>query len=212
MIIENTEIYGFKAALRAMRNPWDSWDKSDSFFNDSPNKYEILNKFFTVSEMPFIGEKDSELMKKLCKKGTEHRKFLRHIVIWTDITAPLYFMTELDTYKVGITRSSCSTMHKLGSRLLTENDFEDNIVLPETLKTINDEIANNKRKNLLFLKQILPSNFLIKSTLTLNYEVCANIFKQRHNHKLPEWNINSYKYSFCKWIKDLPYSEIFLTT
>lgn len=205
--IENTEVVGWEHAVRGMRNPMNSWDKSDSDFFYDPNS---------------IGENDLELMRKLAKSGTDHRKFMRMIALYVDITAPLYWYKEYDTYKVGTVANSCSTMHKIHSKEFTLDDFShehliDTCLLEQVIDELNiyRDIYNNYDKQTDDYKkefskkdiwwqmiQLLPSSYNQRRTVMLNYEVLANIYKSRKNHKLDEWRI------FCEWIEGLPYSEL----
>ena len=213
MKFEKTEVWGFEHAIRGMRNPLESWNKSDSFIK-SPHNYYV------------IGEKDLELMQKLIKAGSEHRKFLRQIFVSVDITAPLYFFKELDTYKVGTVANSTSTMHKLASTPITidcfeMDDFERYLETPledgeneEQWKFWNRELIPrlealrqkyNETKDKRYWKELirlLPESWLQKRTITMNYENILNMYRQRKNHKLTEWSK-----SFCDWVKTLPYAE-----
>lgn len=210
MKIENTQVFGFGAAFRAMRNPRDSWDKSDSVFGCTYNVKAI--------EKPYIGEKDLELAQKLIKAGSAHRKFLRQLIICVDWTLPRYVWTEVDTYKVATVRNSCSTMHTLGKRDLVQEDFQYSIFevtlteLNKLCKSFRESSGKKKNELLRELKNNLPEGFLQKSTMTFNYETALNMYWQRKNHKLIEWNDkeDNKLYSVCKWIKDLPYMKDFL--
>lgn len=231
--IENTEVVGWEAAIRGMRNPMNSWRKSDSYtgfggFNSIPAE--------DKGEYDFcIGFEDQKLMMNLRNAGTDHRKFMRMIVVYTDILAPLYWWKEFDTYKVGTVANSCSTMHKIADKEFTLEDFScehlisykdypkydcfaecpsgDGVVAPyELLKTII-ELLNKARHKYLETKdkkywwqmiQLLPSSYNQRRTVMMNYEVLANIYKSRKNHKLDEWH------DFCDWIKTLPYSELIM--
>lgn len=194
---ENTEICGIRHAIRGMRNPLNSWDKSDSYVDERYN---------TVH----IGENDKALMKRLFNAGTDHRKYLRMITVYADITAPLYWWKEFDTYKVGTVANSCSTMHKLTSRNLTLGDFSidnhERCYYVDILRNLNTLIDNYKKTNDIkyfrILVGLMPSSFNQKRTVMLNYEVLANIYKSRQGHKLKEWH------EFCEWIEELPYSEL----
>lgn len=241
---ENTEVVGLKHAIRGMRNPWNSWDKSDSGFcggnkhigcahcaiNESMEKAEALCKLdfeagFGIKpcgKREFDGEfkvgfYDLELMKRLAKAGTDHRKFMRMIVVYTDITAPLFWLKEFDTYKVGTVRNSCSTMHTITDKEFELTDFSSEKMpyihkLLDDVKWLNairEAYLNKKETNKEEAKAIwydliklLPSSFNQKSTVMLNYEVLANMYKSRKNHRLDEWH------EFCDWIKTLPYSEL----
>lgn len=216
--IENTEVYGWEAAIRGMRNPMNSWDKSDTeltistqyFGNVSTRRTEIC-----------IGKKDFALMKTLVEAGTDHRKFLRMVNVTVDITAPLYWWKEFDTYKVGTVRDSCSTMHKITAKEFTIDDFSHEHLFPgeygeETPTNILQYLicALNKFREL-YLKshdknywwqiiQLLPSSYNQRATVQLNYEVLLNMYHSRKNHKLDEWR------TFCEWIESLPYMGEFL--
>lgn len=197
--IEKAEIHGWEAAIRGMRNPMNSWDKSDSVFSMGDH---------------FIGEEsDLPLMKKLAKAGTDHRKFMRMLTVYVDVTAPLYWWKEYDTYKVGTVANSCSTMHKIHAKEFTLDDFSHEHLTPSNKRRLEDLIItlNYEREDFLEDKdklswwqmiQLLPSSYNQKRTLMLNYEVLANIYRSRKNHKLDEWR------AFCEWIKTLPYAEI----
>ena len=219
--IENEEVIGWEHAIRGMRNPLNSWDRSDSYENYLVD-YE-KNEIEDVIEIrhPYyrVGADDISLMERLSKAGTDHRKFMRMITVYLDITAPLYWWKEFDTYKVGTVANSCSTMHKIGSKEFTLEDFShEHLILDEDSWTnylgvlgFNIDVLNKARGKYLETKdkkywwqmiQLLPSSYNQKRTLMLNYEVLANICKSRKNHKLDEWK------DFCKWIETLPYSEL----
>ena len=205
MEITKHDIYGWEAAIRGMRNPMNSWERSDSFFDN-----------ISVN----IGKNDLELMTRLANAGPEHAKYRRMIVVTVDILAPLYWWKEFDTYKVGTVANSCSTMHKIADKEFTLDDFSHEHLLTEKetawgniCPTITLECTisalNNFRKKYLETKdkkywwqmiQLLPSSYNQKRTVMLNYEVLANIYRQRKDHKLDEWR------DFCKWIEELPYS------
>jgi len=210
--IEYHEIYGFESAIRGMRNPLNSWDKSDSYW-DYP---EYPDRFV-------IGPNDLDLMKRLAKAGSSHRKYLRMITVYVDITAPLYWWKEFDTYKVGTVANSCSTMHKIHAKKFTLDDFSTDHLLPHSVDVLKTTIGtlnecrdlylgfdgfkhiygeHEKKKYWWQLIQLLPSSYNQKRTVMLNYEVLANIYHDRKNHKLDEW------VNFCKWIETLPYSEL----
>lgn len=208
MKFENTEVWGFEHAIRGMRNPLESWKKSDSFIK-SPHNYYV------------IGPNDMKLMKTLIKAGPEHRKFLRQIFISVDITAPLYWWKEADTYKVGTVSNSTSTMHKLASTPITRDCFEmedfsdDNYVLAieekwnetvEYLEFLRKKYNETKDKRYWKeLIRLLPESWLQKRTITMNYENVANMYSQRMNHKLTEWSKD-----FIQWADNLPYfKELF---
>ena len=199
--IENVEIVGWEAAIRGMRNPKNSWDRVDSSFNGSN---------FT------LGPNDKKLMTTLRNAGTDHRKFMRMITVYLDLTAPLYMLKELDTYKVGTVANSCSTMHKIHAKEFALEDFSYEHLLPTAKKNLEStiDILNGyrdqynvgtnpevKKEYWWQLIQLLPSSYNQKRTLMLNYEVLANMYKSRKNHKLDEWR------AFCSWIGTLPYAK-----
>ena len=214
--IENTEVYGFESAIRGMRNPMNSWDKSDSFHNCKVSDECIRNCGLWGSEA--IGDNDLKLMKNLVKAGSDHAKFMRMITVTCDITAPLYFYKEWDTYKVGTVRNSCSTMHKIASKEFTLDDFscehlwdtasmnlKDTIDVLNTFRNaFNHPNANGKYKKDCWWQmiQLLPSSYNQRSTVQLNYAVLRNMYHARKNHKLDEWH------TFCEWVESLPYSEL----
>lgn len=227
--IENTEVVGFEAAIRGMRNPMNSWEKSDSYPAVDCGKCGKIeregvckkeDRDCTGFECYDIGPNDYDLMTRLRNAGTDHRKFMRMIVVYLDITAPLYWWKEFDTYKVGTVANSCSTMHKIAAKEFDVNDFSHEHVEELTgddynmsydflLRTI--DILNYYRKKFLETNvktywwqmiQLLPSSYNQRRTVMLNYEVLANIYKSRRNHKLDEWH------TFCDWIETLPYSEL----
>ena len=204
--IEHTTVTGWEAALRGMRNPLNSWDKSDSYFN-------------TSSGVPVIGKNDKALALKLCEAGSEHRKFLRYITVTFDLTAPILFWQQIDTYKVGTVRNSTSKMHKLLAKPFELSDFavED---LPEMAKgvlTVIVDQLNAWRQNYIdtpktfpavrkelweSVLRLLPESYCQTSTMLMNYEVLKTIYRQRKGHKLGEWRV------FLDWIESLPYSEL----
>lgn len=214
--IENVEVFGWESAIRGMRNPMNSWDKSDS------DSHPTL-----VGD---IGHNDLKLMQSLVKAGSDHSKFMRMINVTLDITAPLYWWKEADTYKVGTVRNSCSTMHKLTEKEFTIDDFscehliendaktelladgnDTNIlVTPKNLLNITIGCLNNYRRKFLNTRekqwwwqmiQLLPSSYNQRATVQLNYAVLRNMCHSRKNHKLDEWR------NFCKWIETLPYAK-----
>lgn len=215
--IEETETCGWEAAIRGMRNPMNSWDKSDSAFGRNlaipyaqNNPIIWFNKYGV--EM-YIGDNDLDLMHRLCAAGSDHRKFMRMIVVYCDITAPLYWWKEFDTYKVGTVANSCSTMHKIHDKEFAIDDFSHEHlqepmleILKHTIHGLNDsrEAYLNSKDKLMWWQmiQLLPSSYNQKRTVMLNYEVLGNMYKSRKNHKLDEWH------DFCDWIKTLPYSEL----
>ena len=215
--IENVDVYGFEAAIRGMRNPLNSWDKSDSSENFITDNYDI-------------GENDLKLMKQLVKAGTDHSKFMRMITVTCDITAPMYWFYEFDTYKVGTVRNSCSKMHTIHKKEFTLADFScehlddewfdvDSLgytdaseirsitlleLIVEVLNVYSKKYLKTKNKNDWWqMIQLLPSSYNQRPTVQLNYAVLRNIYHARKDHKLDEWKI------FCKWIEEeLPYSEL----
>ena len=243
--IENTDIVGWEAAVRGMRNPMNSWEKSDSHscgtcgdcdicidYDNCPYGYDYLKII--------VGPNDLDLMTRLRNAGTDHRKFMRMITVYIDITAPLYWWKEFDTYKVGTVANSCSTMHKIHEKEFTLEDFSCEHLIYDLVGDNNEAIwykdppengpikcqlmftpldalritigvLNTNREAYLKTKnkkywwqmiQLLPSSYNQKRTVMLNYEVLANIYKSRRNHKLDEWH------TFCDWIERLPYSEL----
>lgn len=231
--IENVEVTGFEAAIRGMRNPMNSWKKSDSLF--LKQEYCDTEEDYKLSEScggyaPIIGTNDLSLMWKLAAGGSVHAKYRRMIVAYLDITAPLYWWKEFDTYKVGTVANSCSTMHKIAEKEFTLEDFScEHLTKDEEnpiYSALNDErldgggllgltvnVLNHWRKKYIETKdktywwqmiQLLPSSYNQKRTVMLNYEVLAGIYPMRKNHKLDEWR------EFCQWIEQLPYSEIII--
>ena len=217
--IENVEVMGWEHAIRGMRNPKNSWDKSDSVYGTYWGKIDN-HKCFDSSGFN-IGKDDHKLMMTLRNAGTDHRKFMRMITVYLDITAPLYWWKEFDTYKVGTVANSCSTMHKIHAKEFTMDDFSnDNLILwdvdnnvhipmgclQDTINVLNacrEKYLETKDKMYWWqMIQLLPSSYNQKRTVMLNYEVLANMYKSRKNHKLDEW------IDFCKWIETLPYSEL----
>jgi hypothetical protein len=211
MLIQNTEVFGFQSAIRSMRNPMNSWDKSDSYFSESHmSTYECMD----------IGPDDIKLMQNLIKAGPEHRKALRFIKIWATLTLPRYVWTEFDTYKVGCERMSCSTMHKLGKTTLTQSDFQLPIAsqVLDSLNQMGEQfrcmLAGSADANQLLrlMKNSLPEGFLQKADISMNYETALNMFRQRKDHRLPEWKWtgeNNYN-SICNWIHSLPLMALFI--
>ena len=214
--IENVEVVGLKAAIRGMRNPMNSWDKSDSYSLECTDAAHNSSNYI-------VGEKDLDLMRRLRKAGTDHRKFMRMITVYADVTAPLYWWKEYDTYKVGTVANSCSTMHKIQDKEFTIDDFSvehlsdacDLSNGENPMKAMEQVIHCLNLCRYLYVKtkdkaywwqmiQLLPSSFNQKRTLMLNYEVLTNIYYARKNHKLDEWR------DFCEWVKTLPYSELII--
>ena len=244
--LENYEVVGWEHAIRGMRNPMNSWEKSDSEFIRDPDYGCSGNcpceDIDGHCDCCFIGPNDLDLMKRLRNAGTDHRKFMRMITVYVDITAPLYWWKEFDTYKVGTVANSCSTMHKIAAKEFTQEDFSyehlDDIweyepevrdmaptiefethtdkitnyvlgpddILNLTIKMLNrcrDLYLKTKEKTYWWqMVELLPTSYNQKRTVMLNYEVLANIYKSRLNHKLDEWK------DFGKWIEGLPYSEL----
>lgn len=223
LTIEKTETYGWEAAIRGMRNPMNSWDKSDSkhICESCEDPWGGTGYIFDTNRVN-IGPNDLDLMKRLRNAGTDHRKYLRMITVYCDIIAPLYWWKEFDTYKVGTVSNSCSTMHKIQAKEFTIDDFSHEHLISDCLleHVINElniyrDIYNNYDKQTDEYKfdfskkdiwwqmiQLLPSSYNQKRTVMLNYEVLANIYKSRKNHKLDEWH------TFCDWIETLPYSSL----
>ena len=231
--IENFEVLGWGHAIRGMRNPMNSWEKSDSnFFDDSEGHVCNICQGHGSMSLIEIGPNDYDLMTRLRNAGTDHRKFMRMIEVYVDITAPLHWWKEYDTYKVGTVANSCSTMHKIAAKEFTLDDFSHEhlgVLIPaelndgeevfqnlwiESLKRtiedlniargfyIREQNSDLKKKYWLQMIQLLPTSYNQKRTIMLSYEVLANIYKSRRNHKLDEWH------TLCDWIEGLPYSEI----
>ena len=241
--IENTKVTGWEPAIRGMRNPMNSWERSDSKWcccKNSPavESVEVHKDPITDHYTCFIiGDNDADLMKRLRNAGTDHRKFMRMITVAMDVTAPLYWWKEFDTYKVGTVANSCSTMHKIHGKEFTLEDFSCEHLIQDwedpnrhigvvekytPMQRLIDTISMLnlcREKYLIAVKtkpetglsakdiwwqmiQLLPSSYNQRRTIMLNYEVLANIYKSRRNHKLDEWH------TFCEWIENLPYSEL----
>ena len=230
--IENTEVMGWEAAIRGMRNPKNSWERSDSIFVNDGEYHNICGdsgpyaENISDSETLFeIGPNDYGLMMHLGNGGPVHAKYRRMLMVYVDITAPLYFWKEFDTYKVGTVANSCSTMHKITDKMFTIDDFSHEHLKPRSIKhlqgTINElnfwrdiyingypaesgctEIPPKDKDSWWQMIQLLPSTYNQRRTLMLNYEVLSNIYEWRKDHKLDEWR------ELCKWIETLPYSEI----
>ena len=227
MKFEKTEVWGFEHALRGMRNPMNSWDKSDSIFHCAVVKDNNGKSYpdaipAEVIDCCKLGEKDLELAQTLIKAGSEHRKFMRQIFVSVDITAPLFFFKEFDTYKVGTVANSTSTMHKLASTPITMDcfemdDFKDCDVESQDMIFPLESCWNSLVSDLEFLRKkynetkdkrywkelirMLPESWLQKRTITMNYENVLNMVHQRKNHKLTEWSE-----SFIEWARSLPYA------
>lgn len=201
--IEKTEVFNFEGAIRGMRNPLESWAKSDS----------------TIKDGQFIvGEKDLDLMMRLRNAGQDHGKYLRQIFVNTDITAPLYWWKEFDTYKIGTTANSTSTMHKLATTPISRDNFSFDETKDIAINHMIDNlIANCEKIRQKFittqnpeywrtLVQILPNAWNQKRTVSLNYAVLNNMYHARKNHKLSEWH------SFCSWVETLPFAKELITS
>ncbi|MFA4971476.1 MAG: hypothetical protein WC683_02605 [bacterium] len=210
MKIENVEVYGWRAALRGMRNPMESWAKSDSRFEDDSDRWTLNDYGIKSSEKPAIGPDDMKLALSLIRGGGAHRKFLRQIQVWWDITIPRAIWQELDTYKVSTVRNSCSTMHKLGSRDLERSDFEGGCITQAQLEYVNGLGAmyrsDKTPERLHLLKMHLPESFLQKATYSFNYETALKMYFDRRSHRMPEW---SGPEGVCAWILRLPYMTEF---
>ena len=221
--IENIDIVGWETAIRGMRNPMNSWEKSDTFFF-CPSQGDIrkIGEGPNLELMSEIGPNDAGLMMKLRNCGTDHRKFMRMITVYMDITAPLYWWKEYDTYKVGTVANSCSTMHKIAEKEFTIEDFscehlKDSWgvahdcfspldILYDVISMLNicreDYLKSKSKDDWWQMIQLLPSSYNQRRTVMLNYEVLANMYKSRKNHKLDEWR------TFCEYVKTFPYSEL----
>lgn len=207
--LNNTFVYGWEAAIRGMRNPMNSWDKSDSgyFPVQSPPCNDISIEYV-------VGKNDFSLMKKLVNAGSDHSKFMRMITVSMDVTAPLYWWKEYDTYKVGTVANSCSTMHKIHAKEFTLDDFSTDRLYPSaidgvmlhTIRWLNfyrdAYLISRSKTDWDQLIQLLPSSYNQRRTIHLNYAVLRNIYHSRRNHKLTEWH------TFCDTIRSLPYSEL----
>lgn len=231
---EHLDIVGWEPAIRGMRNAMNSWDKSDSYFTDDCGRISCENCIHwhdgctDTAPLNFvIGPNDHKLMMKLRKAGTDHRKYMRMIVMYVDIIAPLYWWKEFDTYKVGTVSNSCSTMHKIHDKEFTLDDFScERLIglakanLKSTINTLNiarntyiyggemlddngDIVVVKPKDNTCWYQmiQLLPSSYNQRRTIEMNYEVLANMYKSRRHHKLDEWH------KLCDWIETLPYSE-----
>ena len=241
---ENTEVMGWEAAIRGMRNPMNSWEKSDSKYCPGENcdGCDLWDLYRTKCSQVYcegdlvIGKNDLDLMTRLRNAGTDHRKFMRMLTVYVDITAPLYWWKEFDTYKVGTVANSCSTMHKIAAKEFTLEDFSTEHLYSDELEFFKEivdrlngcrnlyldskknESPRNVKNDWWQMIQLLPSSYNQKRTVMMNYEVLANIYKSRKNHKLDEWAEHTKeeiikdalngKFGFCDWIKTLPYSEL----
>ena len=215
--LERTDVFGWETAIRGMRNPMNSWDKSDSFWkiDDTEDRVDL----YVDNCGMVIGENDLKLMKSLSKAGSDHGKFLRFINVTVDITAPLYWWKEFDTYKVGTVANSCSTMHKIHDKVFELDDFSHEhlskleVVEGEQFSTLDylkllvtrlnlcrKKYLETKDKNWWWqMIQLLPSSYNQKRTVQLNYQVLKSMYFARRNHKLDEWR------EFCTWCEGLPY-------
>lgn len=238
--IENTEVIGWEHAIRGMRNPKNSWEKTDSYPAVDCGKCGKIeregickkeDRDCTGFECFEVGPNDLKLMTTLRNAGTDHRKFMRMITVYLDITAPLYWWKEFDTYKVGTVANSCSTMHKIAAKEFTLEDFSCEHLCDDELELLKEIITRLNMNRIVFIAkddkrvdrysvmsdecyakykkklwwqmiQLLPSSYNQKRTVMLNYEVLANIYKSRRHHKLDEWH------TLCDWIESLPYSEL----
>ena len=238
--LENTEVMGWEAAIRGMRNPMNSWHRGDTEFHGGVVRFDTCNQRWEDNGyMMSLGSNDLDVMIRLRNSGADHRKFMRMITVYVDITAPLYWWKEFDTYKVGTVANSCSTMHKIADKEFTLEDFshehlDDEYecvksaaadpyvgdfktsigILLDTIEGLNwwrNQYLHQKEINAgaerlkwcwWQMIQLLPSSYNQRRTVMLNYEVLANMYKSRKNHKLDEWHV------FCDWIKTLPYSEL----
>lgn len=221
--IENTEVLGWEHAIRGMRNPMNSWKKSDSGWCPNGTEYgycyadhrKYCPRRTTDAPAFCVGPNDLGLMKRLRNAGTDHRKFMRMITVYVDLTAPLYWWKEFDTYKVGTVANSCSTMHKIAAKEFTSEDFScehlncnNKAFLYSLIDLLNEareeyNLDSGKAKFPWWqMIQLLPSSYNQRRTVMLNYEVLANIYKSRKGHKLDEWR------ELCKWIEGLPYAEL----
>lgn len=211
LTIDKVSVYGFEESIRGMRNPMNSWDKSDSGYSNIPRIDSMIGEnelhVESADHVYFLGYNDSTLMNQLVKAGPSHRKFMRMIVVYMDILAPLYWWKEFDTYKVGTVSNSCSTMHKITAKVFERDDFSTDMLTDfDCLDSII--ISLNKNRDL-YLKtmdkkywwqiiQTLPSSYNQKRTVMLSYEVLHKMYNERKSHKLYEW------ISFCKKICELP--------
>lgn len=209
--LKDTEVFGWRKALWGMRNPMNSWSMSDTVWNGEGT--------------PEVGKRDMNLMERLVNAGSDHRKFLRFITVTVDITAPLYWWKEFDTYKVGTVANSCSTMHKIHANEFTLDDFSHEHLIDcdlqdgtqtgwrtamkaliQVLNAAREEYLQTKDKTYWWqMIQLLPASYNQTRTVMLNYEVLRNMYHARKNHKLDEWH------TFCAWVEDLPYADHLIT-
>ena len=222
--IENTDVYGFEAAIRGMRNPWNSWEKSDSVMCEGADGFEdctthaakFCPRYGDFSHDIFcVGKADYELMKKLVSLGSVHGKFMRMINVTCDITAPMFWWSEYDTYKVGTVRNSCSKMHTIHIKPFDIDDFthEGCDKIPAAIDTLMYVVGECEHLRQLYndteqkkywraIIELLPESFNMRATVQMNYAVLRNMYHARKNHPLDEWR------DFCHWIETLPYSEL----
>ena len=229
--ISNTKVVGWEHAIRGMRNPLESWDKSDSYDSfEYPKNDDVIVEpgRYAEDHMYILGPNDANLMMRLRNAGTDHRKFMRMLVVYVDILAPLYWWKEFDTYKVGTVRNSCSTMHCIHKEEFILHDFSHEHLNIRSMSVLKGTIAHlNEVRNVYMyggfdydengewirfepknkyiwwqMIQLLPDTYNQRATVMLNYEVLANIYKSRKDHRLDEWH------EFCDWIRELPYSEL----
>ena len=209
--LKNTDVYGFEAAIRGMRNPWNSWEKSDSYSTYIEDEHTLQRAPFEF----FVGENDLALMKKLANAGTDHSKFMRMVNLTCDITAPMFWWSEYDTYKVGTVRNSCSKMHTIHIKPFDIDDFthEGCDKIPAAIDTLMYVVGECEHLRKLYndteqkkywraIIELLPESFNMRATVQLNYAVLRNMYHARKNHPLDEWR------DFCRWIETLPYSEL----
>ncbi len=200
--IEKTVVMNFEGAIRGARNPLASWDRSDSRYDENGNF--------------ILGPNDLSLAMRLCRAGSDHRKFIRKMFVSADITGPLYWWKEFDTYKVGTVANSTSTMHKIHAKPFSRDDFSTDRLSEEALAVLDGVIEYLETARLAFVEtkdvkhwhdmiQLLPSSYNQLRTVTMNYENLTNMYHARRNHKLAEWHV------FCRWIESLPYAKELIT-
>lgn len=224
--VTNTEVFGWQAAIRGMRNPKNSWDRSDSSFMRNPD-YGCCGPCPCVGiarcDEVYVGLNDLKLMKQLVAAGNDHSKFMRMIHVQCDWEAPLYWWKEADTYKVGTVRNSCSTMHKITEHEFTMDMFAHEYLDAGSIATLESVVFDLNQLRIHYLEtdlcetfkkalwyqiiQLLPSSYLQKATMDLNYATLRNMYHSRKAHKQDEWRID-----FCNWVKTLPYSELITMT
>lgn len=211
IVIDKFDVVGWDHAIRGARNPMNSWDRIDSYWDTT--KYINNGKTYYEFNKFVIGPNDYKLLTKLCKAGPDHRKFMRMIVVYVDILAPLYWWKEYSTYKIGTVANSCSTMHKIHDKVFELADFSHDKLTAQGLKALQGIIddlnsyryfynRNGDKEMWDNMIQLLPTSYNQKRTVMLNYEVLRNMYHARKNHKLKEWR------KFCAWIEELPYSEL----